>query len=107
MDEELLSEVMDMIAKELSPLQAKVDILESELDRLHNRIVEMEKKLDEIDVWIDPHFDDIEAINDEQKEHSEDNPLLDHLLQEPKQAPVFLGNTPHLSLTIDLSKKTT
>ena len=107
MDELIKKELMDLIEQAAAPLYTKIELLEDELLRMQEKIEALEKRVERMQLSeMSDQLDESANISDDENEPLEkDQTLLDHLLEEPKSVSDLVQHTPHLTLTIDLSKK--
>jgi len=100
--EELTPHVLRLIRQEVAPLHAKIELLQAEVDRLERVVANLQKRIEDIEL---EHDDDPDEVINNVEEANLDESILEHLLTDKPVKPGIDKNATHISLTIDLSKK--
>lgn len=97
MDDKINLKIKSLIAKAVSPLLKRIEVLEARAAELEDLLMLSDQKLNDFESWSDSI--DIDNTNNDTEDYS----LLQQLIKDEKS----LSNpkiSPHVSLTVDLSK---
>lgn len=101
MDNEIDNRISELVKKAQQELQHKINGLEHHVAQLNELVSHLERHLDEVDGWT---ASDLDLPHDAELEKP-DPEMVTRLLDNGKYEVQMPKQTPHVTLTIDLSKK--